>query len=628
MERKNIELKDSWNFVVDPLGIGLSKEYHNKRITKCEKVYIPHTYNVKKGLEEYRGKAWYQYIFKCEEEWAGKRFILRFQGVYRDMILWVNGKEAVKHFDSGFTSFEIDISNFVKSGENLFSIQVDNSYSTNALPYGNKFDWADDGGIFRPVHVIISDPCAFEYVHVNAIPDIENGTGGNISINYGLSEKGLIDYRISYELLFSGDKIACGDYNGEEIYIEHTKWWDFDSPNLYTLRLFLINKTGVITDTYVTRIGFRKFECIEDSFWLNGKKVRLVGAEWMPGSDPRIGNAEKKKDIERYLQLLKDCNCVYTRVHWQQGDDFFDWCDEHGMLVQEEIPLWGEPAEPKDDTVAIVRQQAEEMIMQHFNHPSIVSWGIGNELNGNSEITRRYVKDAMAILKSLDNTRACSYVSNTAFNDANDACTFSDIQMCNEYIGTWNKLPDAEEAVAGFLRASNQKPTVISEFGLCEPAFQGGDKRRQELFKEKLEIYRNHHIAGIIWFCLNDYRTQMGEEGTGKYRKRVHGSVDLYGNPKPSYETIASEFSPLMVQKVNYRGDLIKEIVLKVKDTLPSYGIDGYSINIQKTLISLPKANPGDEVKVDLMMAGIEKSDSLKCQVYRPNGEFGGWLNI
>lgn len=93
-------------------------------------------------------------------------------------------------------------------------------------------------------------------------------------------------------------------------------------------------------------VGFRSLTVRNGQFVLNGETVELVGTEWMPGSDPRIGNAETKEDIARWLTLLKGCNCIFTRVHWQQDDAFFDWCDRHGMLVQEEVPLWGQPKEP------------------------------------------------------------------------------------------------------------------------------------------------------------------------------------------------------------------------------------------------------------------------------------------
>ena len=103
--------------------------------------------------------------------------------------------------------------------------------------------------------------------------------------------------------------------------------------------------------------------------------------------------------------------------------------------------------------------------------------------------------------------------------------------MANDYMGTWHGNKDPRVEIPRFWNEHKEKPIVISEFGLCEPAFAGGDPRRTEIFLEKMKIYRELGINGIIWFCLNDYRTQMGEEGEGRLRRRVHGSADIYGNP-------------------------------------------------------------------------------------------------
>ncbi|MGN1201797.1 MAG: hypothetical protein ACI4RF_00765, partial [Eubacterium sp.] len=85
---------------------------------------------------------------------------------------------------------------------------------------------------------------------------------------------------------------------------------------------------------------------------------------------------------------------------------------------------------------------------------------------------------------------------------------------------------------------SKGKPTVITEFGLCEPHFKGGDERRIRIYKEKLKYYKKYSFAGWVYFSLNDYRTHVGESGKGKLKQRIHGSVDLYGNKKPSYDFI------------------------------------------------------------------------------------------
>ena len=107
--------------------------------------------------------------------------------------------------------------------------------------------------------------------------------------------------------------------------------------------------------------------------------------------------------------------------------------------------------------------------------------------------------------------------------------------MGDEYLGLWyEKCRDVDKWIGIVKEKCKGKPFMVTESGLCEPKFSGGDTKRIEIFKEREELYRKHNLSGWIYFSLNDYRTHMGEEGEGQYRQRVHGSTDIYGNAKPS----------------------------------------------------------------------------------------------
>ena len=410
------------------------------------------------------------------------------------------------------------------------------------------------------------------------------------------------------------------------------KLWHFDHPHLYTLCIHQIRVAdGQEMDCVESIVGFRSLIAHDGQFVLNGENVQLVGTEWMPGSDPRIGNAETKEDIARWLTILKGCNCIFTRVHWQQDDAFFDWCDRNGMLVQEEVPLWGQPKEPVTHEEVFAKVQIDEMLEAHFNHPSIIAWGVGNELDGQSAITAQYVKNMKSYILKQDHNRLMSYVSNTIWDTPQDATALGDIIMANDYIGTWHGNKDTRAEIKRFWDAHREMPMVISEFGLCEPAFAGGDPRREQIFMEKMKIYREFGISGIIWFCLNDYRTQMGEEGEGRLRRRVHGSADLYGNPKPSYETVKRECAPLYISSINAvktddnsdeRTSGV-EIVIANKNALPCYeakgyhlaGFDGAGCLISYT--TLKPLKPGETQKIFLADA---QSQLARIAIQRPNG--------
>lgn len=203
--------------------------------------------------------------------------------------------------------------------------------------------------------------------------------------------------------------------------------------------------------------------------------------------DPAFGMAEPKEQLEKMLLILKESNSVLTRFHWQQDDRVFDWCDRHGMLVQEEVPFWGmRPPGAGKRQWEVFKEQMNEMVAFHRNHPSIIAWGVGNELDGQCEETIQYIKDAVAYTHRLDPSRPANYVSNSIYKGHSvDGTTDGDVMMINDYIGTWHQGYDQYEEWDAIVKQNPDKPMIPSEFGLCEPAFDGGDKRREAIFVER-----------------------------------------------------------------------------------------------------------------------------------------------
>lgn len=313
------------------------------------------------------------------------------------------------------------------------------------------------------------------------------------------------------------------------------KLWDNENPNLYVVKI----SNG--SDEISKRIGFRTIEVKETAVLLNVRKMFMKGCEWMPGSHPDYGMAEPLEHSIMRLKQLKNAGCVFTRFHWQQDTSLFDWCDENGLLVQEEIPYWGHPKKATPMQLEIAKVQADEMIYYHSHHPSIICWGVGNELGGELPETIDYVKQMYKYFKENDSTRLVNYVSNSVCRDTNveldDATMYGDIAMWNEYLGLWQPCDNVEGVIKRTYNKFGDMPSMGTEFGLCEPAFSGGDERRAQILLERIPIYKSlPNLCGYVWFSLNDYRTQCGEAGEGRLKQRVHGSTDLVGNEKPSYK--------------------------------------------------------------------------------------------
>lgn len=634
MKRLEEVLNHRWRFAPDPENTGITGGWPEKGIPCFREVFLPHTWNTEDGLENYYGAAWYEYPFEAPKNWAGKRVRICFNGVYRDADFWMNGRRLGRHYGSGFTAFQIDAGDAIRAGQdNTLTVRVDNSFMKDALPSEDHFDWADDGGIYRKAKFVVTERESIEFAQISAKP-ILSGNSRQTAADAAWSAKVVLaegtqgcqcaaevfeGYGANQKSVYRSSDVNQTEHGIDfhTVTLPQVNLWHFDAPNLYTA-VFTLTKDGKVTDTLETRFGFREFHAEGAGFVLNGESVRLPGTEWMPGSHPAFGNAEPDEVLYQFLTLLKESNAIFTRFHWQQDEAVYDWCDENGILVQEEVPNWGSPKEPGPLEMDISKRQYREMIQSHCNHPSIVAWGMGNELNGQSAVTKTYMKELKSYFKALDADRMVSYVSNTMFQGADaDATGVSDMLMVNEYIGTWHGNLDEAEELRKIFEAYPNKPLVISESGLCEPTFAGGDPGRIRQFIRKMEIYRRFdNLAGLVNFCLNDYRTQMGEEGKGRLRRRIHGSTDVFGEPKPSYSVVQEFHAPLEVT-----GMTDGSVTLRCKNSLPSYSASGYRLQTldaacrMRETAEIPDCAPGETVTIMIATAG-----AAILRVIRPTG--------
>ena len=509
-------------------------------------VSVPHTWNVTDEVMDYRGEAEYETTVSVGCELRDKRAFIAFNAVYHTAQVFINGKFAGKHSRSGYTPFQFEVTDMLKFGcPNQIKVIADNAGAEDTLPHGTDFDWADDGGIIRKASLEFSERDGIEYLNIEENIERINGgvCAGRLKLKtafgdgrpHGGTVK-VIDYSNNKTVL---QKHFERIENEITVEFEDFKLWSCFSPNLYRISLETEN------DRFEIRTGLRKIKVNGEKILLNGEEIFLKGCEWMPGSHPDYGMAEPLAHSVKRLKQLKNAGCVFTRFHWQQDDGIYDWCDENGLLVQEEIPYWGYPKRAAPLQLDIAKQQAREMVDCQKNHPSIIFWGVGNELGAETPDTIGYVKSMIRYFKDMDGRRLVNYVSNTLGRIENaekdDATLYGDIAMWNDYLGLWEPSDDIENHMKRTCKKAAGMPLVISEFGLCEPYFKGGDEERSKILKERVRMYSEiENIKGYVWFSLNDYRTHCGEEGDGKLRRRVHGSTDLYGNEKPSYRLLQS----------------------------------------------------------------------------------------
>ena len=180
-------------------------------------------------------------------------------------------------------------------------------------------------------------------------------------------------------------------------------------------------------------------------------------------------------------------------------------------------------------------------------------------------------------------------------------------------------------------RAFPEKPIVISEYGYCActPERPEGDSRRIEVLRGHNAVFRNtDYVAGLIFFCYNDYRTHIGDKGTGVMKQRVHGVVDVYGARKPSWQVLREESSPLAAMAVTDKvGEL--HVTIRARQSVPCYTLRGYTVRaviygdgaipVERVEAALPTLEPGQEVTVTMPIQ-TKAAVRVQVDVMRPTG--------
>ncbi len=404
-------------------------------------VTLPHTWNAVDGQDGgndyWRGTCTYRTAFAPPAyDPETEAVYLEFRGVNASAQVTLNGQQCLSH-DGGYSTFRTEITPLLQE-KNTLSVAVDNSVNNRVYP--QKADFTFYGGIYRDVYLIVVNRHHFEMDHyagpgiqVTAKP-CEGYREGEVQVNTWVKD-GVGD--VSVRLVDAqGDTVASGEGTSVSLRIPEVHLWNgVEDPYLYTA-VATLTVNGEKKDEISTRFGVRDFHYHpKTGFYLNGRSYPLRGVS--RHQDRRgVGNALTPEMHREDMDLICEIGANTIRLaHYQHDQYFYDLCDERGMVVWAEIPYISEhmPA-GRENTIS----QMKELIVQNYNHPSIVCWGVSNEITISTR-DKADMLDNHRVLNDLchemDKTRFTTLACYAMCGPFNKVAHITDVVSWNLYLG-------------------------------------------------------------------------------------------------------------------------------------------------------------------------------------------------
>lgn len=558
-------LNDDWLFTEQFEDSLVAPEYPENTL---QPVRLPHT--CKETPFHYFDESLYQMVsgyrrhLLIPKDWQGKRILLTFEGAAHDSTVFCNGKKVGEHH-CGYTAFTVDLTDNVLYGQdNLLCVRLDSRENLNVPPFGYVIDYMTYGGIYRDVWLEVKEKVSLSDIFVHTAIDFRSSpvtaqitseitlteSDENVTIRQYYMPKNTAAGQGSWNLLceqtFSADT-TCDKEIALTAAITAPLLWDTEEANLYILKTQLY-QDNTLLDEIETTFGIREAVFKKDGFYLNGRKLRIRGLN-RHQSFPYVGYAMPKSMQRLDADLLKKelgLNAVRTS-HYPQSHYFLERCDELGLLVFTEFPGWQHIGDDSWKAQAVAN--AEDMIRQYRNHPSIILWGI--RINESPDDDAFYEK-TNAVAHKLDPSRPTGGVRAMKKSHLlEDVYTYNDFLHDGEMPGC-----DPKKKVTSDM----EKPYLISEYnGHMYPtkAFDNEERRSEHAIRHANvldAVAGQPDIAGSFGWCMFDYNTHK-DFGSGD-RICYHGVMDMFRNPKLAANIYACEQEQTPVLEITSSMDI------------------------------------------------------------------------
>ncbi len=502
--------------------------------SKWDFVNLPHSWNAIDGQDGgndyYRGTAYYAKALDKMDLPEADNYYLEIKGANSSADVYLNGKHLAHH-DGGYSTFRVNITASMER-ENLFVIAVDNSANDKVYPQAADFTFY--GGLYRDVNIICVNKSHFDLDYfgtpgIKVTPEIE---GENARVEVEVYTTDLTDgQKIAYTLYDRDEnELERIESTDSKVYFDIEKvhlWHGRKDPYLYCMEAEII-ENGEVLDNVCTRFGCRTFKIdSQRGFILNGEEYALRGVSrhqdrW------GIGNALLPEHHREDMDLICEVGATTIRLaHYQHDQYFYDLCDERGMVIWAEIPYISQHMPTaRDNTIS----QMKELITQNYNHPSIVVWGLSNEISMKGD-TDPDLLENHTILNDLchlmDKTRPTTIAAVSPCPIDSPYIQIPDVVSYNHYFGWYGG--DTSMNGPWFDKFHETHPNIpigCSEYG-CEALNWHTSNPVQGDYTEEYQAYyheelikqlfsRKYMWATHVWNMFDfgaDARSEGGENG-------------------------------------------------------------------------------------------------------------------
>ena len=523
--RKIVNINKGWIFTKETLE-DLSK------LPAGESVDIPHSWNAVDGQDGgndyYRGTCYYARTLSLSELEENSLYYLEIKGANSSSEVFVNGKKLTSHH-GGYSTFRVDITEALTEAENVILVSVDNT--ANEQVYPQMADFTFYGGLYRDVNVICVNKNHFDLDYYGGqgvmVTPAVSGNDADVEVKVWHTAEGAT---VRYTVFDAEGKEILAEENTENaatLKIAGVRLWNGrKDPYLYSLKAELL-VNGELQDAVSTRFGCRTFEIDpERGFILNGEEYPLRGVSrhqdrW------GIGNALLPEHHREDMDFICEMGANTIRLaHYQHDQYFYDLCDERGMVIWAEIPYISRHMPTgRENTIS----QMKELVTQNYNHPSIVVWGLSNEISiaGSDEDLLENHRILNDLVHEMDKTRLTTIAAVSMCKMDDPYLGIPDVVSYNHYFGWYGGETDMNGPWFDKFHAMHPNiPIGCSEYG-CEALNWHTSDPKQGDYTEEYQAYYHEELikqlftrkyiwATHVWNMFDfgaDARAEGGENG-------------------------------------------------------------------------------------------------------------------